>query len=98
MHLVYVYRGVYGLYLGVYLAAGVLHAQRERVGYVLHHLVEVELLLLEHGLLAVEHRHLEHFLHEETQPFGLVVYHGAQVLHHGGALGHALVVEHLRRQ
>ena len=58
-----------GFYLGVYLASGMLYAQRERVGYVLHHFVQVETLLLEHGLLAVEHRHLQHFLHEESKAF-----------------------------
>ena len=31
------------------------HSQREGVGDVLHHLVKVELLLLEDCLLAVEH-------------------------------------------
>ena len=75
-----------------------LYAQGKRVGHVLDHLVEVEVLLLEHSLLAVEHTHLQHLLHEEAQALGLVLHHSRQMLHHGLALGDTLVVHHLRRK
>ena len=54
---------VYSFYLGVYLASGMLHTQGERLGNLLHHLVQVEFLLLEDDTLLVEHRHLKHLRH-----------------------------------
>ena len=50
-------------------SARVLHSERKRVGNVLQQFVQVHVLLLEHGILLVEHRHLEHLLHQEPQSF-----------------------------
>ena len=98
MHLVDIALRVYRLDIGDDFATGVLHAQREGVGHVLYHLVEVELLFLEDGVFLVEHRHLEHFLHEEPQSFRLILDGASDMLHHGRALGERVVVEHLCRQ
>ena len=58
-------------------------------------LVEVEFLFLKRCRLTVEHGHLQHFLHQETQAARLVANDGAQVLHHRGTLVDALVAQHL---
>ena len=74
VHLIDIDGRVDSLNLGVDFSAGMLYAQGKRVGHVLDHLVEVEVLLLEHSLLAVEHTHLQHLLHEEAQALGLVLH------------------------
>ena len=54
------------LYLSVYLAAGMLYSELERLCRILYKLVEVEFLWLEDSLLTVKQRHLQHLLHEEA--------------------------------
>ena len=98
MHLVYVDGGVNSLNLSVDMSAGVLHAQRKGRGGLLQQLVQVELLFLERHRLSVEHRHLQHFLHEETQSFRLVVDDAAQMFLHLRTLRHCFVTQHLRSQ
>ena len=98
MHLVDIDSGVNGFYLGVYLASRMLHTQGEGLGYLLHHLVEVELLLLEDDALLVEHRHLEDFLHEEAQAFRLVGNDTTEVFGHLLGLRDGVVVHHLDSQ
>ena len=73
-----------------------LYTQCERLGDILDHLVEVELLLLEHNALLIEHRHLEHLLNKEAQALRLISDNTAEVLCHLLALGYAIVVHHLR--
>ena len=72
-----------------------LHAQGERIGDSFHHLVEVKFLLLERGILTVEHRHLQHLFHQEAQTLCLVINHSAQMAHHLRTLRHRIVVHHL---
>ena len=72
-----------------------LYTERERLGDILNHLVQVELLLLEYNALLIEHRHLEHLLNQETQTLRLVGNHTSQVLGHLLRLGYAGVVHHL---
>ena len=59
-----------------------LYTQGEGLGYLFHHLVEVEFLLLEDDALLVEHGHLEHFLHQEAEALRLVGNDAAEVLGH----------------
>ena len=87
-----------GFYFCIDMSSGVLHSQRERRGDVLQQLVEVEFLLLERYRLLVEHRHLQHLLHEEAQAFRLVVDHPTQMFQHRRRLGHSIIVEHLCSQ
>ena len=96
VHLIDVHRRVHSLDLRIDFPARVLHAQREVVGDALHHFVQVELLFLERRVLPVEHRHLQHLFHEESQAFRLVVDHRAKVSGHLLALRHRVVVHHLR--
>ena len=98
VHLVHIDGRIYGFYLGVNLAAGVLHTQGERAGCLFKQFIDVEFLLFERHRLTVEHRHLQYFLYEEAQAFRFVVDDAAQVLLHLRALGHALVAQHLRCQ
>ena len=95
VHLIDIHRRVDSLNLGIYLTASMLHSERERLCSILHHLVEVEFLLLEYRLLLIKHRHLQHLLYEESQALSLVVDHASEVFHHLLALCNALVVEHL---
>ena len=85
-------------YLRVNLTTGMFHTKVERLGYILHHLVQVEFLLLEHDALLVEHRHLQHLLYKETQTLRLVGNHAAQMLRHLFRLGYRVVVHHLCSQ
>ena len=77
------------------MSTRMLYAERETGGHRFQQFIEVELLFLEGGLFAVEHRHLEHFLHEEAQALRLVVDNTTQVLEHRGTLRDGFVVEHL---
>ena len=67
MYLINIDRGIHRLNIGIYLSARMLHTQQERMSYILHHLIKVECLLLEHSLLAIEHTHLQDFLYQEAQ-------------------------------
>ena len=62
MHLIDEDGRIDSLDLSIDLTARMLHTKCEGTGNRLQEFVEVEFLLLEGGLLAVEHRHLEHFL------------------------------------
>ena len=75
-----------------------LYTQGEGLGYLLHHLVEVELFLLEDDALLVEHGHLEYLLDQETQALRLVGNDTAEVLGHLLGLGNGVVVHHLGSQ
>ena len=73
-----------------------LYTQGEGLGNLLYHFVQVELLLHEDHTFLVEHGHLEHLLHKETQALALVADDAAEMVHHTLALGDAGVGEHLR--
>ena len=75
-----------------------LHTQGETGGDIFEEFVQVEFLFLERSCLTVEHRHLQHLLHEETEALGLVVDDTAKMLEHGGRLFDAIVVQHLSCQ
>ena len=80
MHLIDEDGRIDSLDLSIDLTARMLHTKCEGTGNRLQEFVEVEFLLLEGGLLAVEHRHLEHFLHKEAQALRLVVDDTTQML------------------
>ena len=65
------------------------------MGCILYDFVEVEFLLLEHRLLAVEHTHLQHLLYQKAESLRLVVNDATQMFLHLLALGDRRVVEHL---
>ena len=71
-----------GLNLRINLTTRMLYTQGEGLGNLLYHFVQVELLLLEHHTLLVEHRHLEHFLYQEAQTLGLIGNNATEVLGH----------------
>ena len=98
MHLIHIERGVYRLDIHVYLSTRMLYAEGERVGCILNYLVQVELLLLEHRLLAVEHTHLQYLFYQEAESLRFIIYHTTQMLLHLLALGNRWVVEHLCSQ
>ena len=60
------------------------------MGCVFYDFVEIELLLLEHCLLAVEHTHLQHLLYQESESLRLVVNDATQMFLHLLALGDTL--------
>ena len=95
VHLIDIHGRVDSLNLCIYLSTRMFHAQGECGGDILYHLVEIQFLLLKHHALLVEHRHLQHLLHEEAQAFRLVGNHATQVLRHLLRLRHAVVVHHL---
>ena len=65
---------------------------------ILNDFIQIELLLLEHRLLAVKHTHLQHLFYQETESLRFIIYHTTQMLLHLLALGNRWVVEHLCRQ
>ena len=71
-----------GLNLRINLTTRMLYTQGEGLGNLLYHFVQVELLLLEHHTLLVEHRHLEYLLYQETQTLGLIGNNATEVLGH----------------
>ncbi len=64
-----------------------LYAEGERVSRILNDFIEIELLLLEHRLLAVEHTHLQYLLYQEAESLRFIIYHTTQMLLHLLALG-----------
>ena len=72
-----------------------LHLNLKCVDHILNYVVGFERLQAKCGLLAVEHRHLQHFLYLESQALGLVVNYARHMLEEFGAIAYAVVVEHL---
>ena len=98
MHLVDFHDSVHGIEICLDGTAVLLDLEFEGVHDIEYGGIGIDILDFQRRASAVEHRHLEHLLHLETQAFCLIVYHGGYLLEHGGTLAHALVVEHLCRQ
>ena len=98
MHLVHKHHVLRGFHVCVDGAAGGFHFEAEGRDDVLNDAVGVELFALEGVGLFLKHRHLQHFLHLETQPFRFVDDNSREVLEHRFAFRHGAVAEHLRRQ
>ena len=75
-----------------------LNAEREGIGNILNHLVQIEFFLLEHRLLAVEHTHLQYLFYQETKTLRFIVDHVTQMFLHLFALCYRGIIEHLRCQ
>ena len=98
MHLVNIESRIDGFDIGIDLSTCMLHAEREGIGNILNHLVQIEFFLLEHSLLAVEHTHLQYLFYQETKALRFIVDHVTQMFLHLFTLCHRSIIEHLRCQ
>ena len=98
MHLIRKYNRISSLKVRCYLTIIPFHLQCKSVDNSRNQFVRINLFHLQSRLLTVEHRHLKHFFHLETQPLGFIINDSRYMLEHLWRFTYRRIFQHLCRQ